>query len=323
MRSIIIALVVIGVASAAEEGVVTVALDNGSSITAPLLRENSDGLVLDLGFEAVSVPGKRVVATERGGDEDEAVALGDQQLYRSGRLRATSVGEQVERFGDAVVMIHTPSGQGSGFFVSKDGHLVTNYHVVERETRIRVTVFVKGERGYQRRELQSVRIIALQPLRDIALLKVDTDELDAEIVPVVLSSEEDLGSGDVVFAIGAPLGLERTVTQGIVSTTTRTIGHLRFIQTDAAINPGNSGGPLFNVRGEVVGIASAGQMFFEGLAFGIPVCDLIDFLDHRDAYLYDPSQPQNGVRYLPPPGAEADTGAAPDGAGAATEDTEE
>jgi serine protease Do len=105
----------------------------------------------------------------------------------------------------------------------------------------------------------------------------------------------------MVFAIGNPLGMERSVTQGIVSSTTRTIDQMRLIQTDAAINPGNSGGPIFNARGEVVAVACAGAAVFDGLAFGIPACDLIDFLEHRDSYLYDESQPQNGVTYLPPP----------------------
>jgi serine protease Do len=74
-----------------------------------------------------------------------------------------------------------------------------------------------------------------------------------------------------------------------------------MVQTDAAINPGNSGGPLFNARGEVVGIVCAGATLFDGLAFGIPANDLVDFLVHRDSYLYDPARPQNGVTYLPPP----------------------
>ncbi len=142
--------------------------------------------------------------------------------------------------------------------------------------------------------------MALQPLRDIALLQLDPAELSGELPkPVVINDNDDLRVGDVVFAIGNPLGLERTVTQGIVSSTSRTIGHMRLIQTDAAINPGNSGGPLFNLRGEVVGIACAGATMFDGLAFGIPAADLIEFLIHRDAYLYDSSHPQNGVTYLP------------------------
>jgi serine protease Do len=105
----------------------------------------------------------------------------------------------------------------------------------------------------------------------------------------------------LVFAIGNPLGLERTVTQGIVSSTTRTLGQLRFVQTDASINPGNSGGPMFNERGEVIGVVCAGYTFFNGLAFAIPATDLIDFLQNRDAYLFDSTQPQNGVKYFQPP----------------------
>ena len=72
------------------------------------------------------------------------------------------------------------------------------------------------------------------------------------------------------------------------------MGNLRMIQTDAAVNPGNSGGPLFNARGEIVGVVCAGAVSFDGLAFGIPASDLIDFLIHRDTFLYDPAQSLNG-----------------------------
>ena len=122
-----------------------------------------------------------------------------------------------------------------------------------------------------------------------------------EFNPVVIAEKSSVRVGNLVFAIGNPLGLERSVTQGIVSSTTRTLGHLRFIQTDASINPGNSGGPLFNSRGEVVGVVCAGYSFFSGLAFGIPATDLVDFLQNRDAFLFDPTQPQNGVKYFSPP----------------------
>jgi S1-C subfamily serine protease len=89
-----------------------------------------------------------------------------------------------------------------------------------------------------------------------------------------------------------------------------------YIQTDAAINPGNSGGPIFNARGEVVAVACAGAAVFDGLAFGIPASDLIDFLVHRDTYLFDESQPQNGVTYLPPPYRPRDGGEPEDAAAA-------
>jgi serine protease Do len=199
-------------------------------------------------------------------------------------------------------MVKTARGLGSGFIISKLGHIITNYHVVERETEVSVTLFDKTPQGYRKREFKKVKILATHPLRDIALLQLDAQEMeDYQPRPVVISSDRDTSQGDLVFAIGNPLGLERTVTQGIVSSTTRTIGHLRFIQTDAAINPGNSGGPLFNTRGEVVGIVCAGATFFDGLAFGIPAEDLIDFLENRSAYLFDSSQPGNGIKYLAPP----------------------
>ena len=109
----------------------------------------------------------------------------------------------------------------------------------------------------------------------------------------------NLRQGDGIVAIGNPLGLERSVSRGVVSSTLRTLGNLRFIQTDASINPGNSGGPMFNERGEVVAVACAGFVSFDGLAFGIPIEDVRVFLDHQAAWLYDETQPQNGVTYLP------------------------
>jgi serine protease Do len=95
--------------------------------------------------------------------------------------------------------------------------------------------------------------------------------------------------------------LERTVTQGILSTKTRELEGELYLQTTTQINPGNSGGPLFNARGEVVGIVCAGATSFDGLAFGIPSNDLVDFLVHRESYLYDTAQPLNGATYLAPP----------------------
>jgi serine protease Do len=167
---------------------------------------------------------------------------------------------------------------------------------------LQVELFRRTKTGYEKHELNRIRILALHPLRDLALLQLDPEELKGSLpAPVVLNDRDDLRVGDLVFAVGSPLGLERSVTQGIVSSVTRRMGNLRMIQTDAAVNPGNSGGPLFNTRGEIVGVVCAGAVSFDGLAFGIPVCDLIDFLVHRDTFLYDPAQSLNGVTYLPPP----------------------
>lgn len=275
---------------------------NGTEIVAEILKQDDNFIVLDLGFEVMKIPADQVLTIEKAdADASEAPDLGT-SLYSTGRLSAAPVNELVKRFGDSVVMVKTPSGLGSGFFISKSGYLVTNYHVVERETAITVSIFNKSESGYERKELKKVRIVALHPVRDIALLQIDEEEAAGiAIKPVVLAEGDGVDVGSLVFAIGNPLGLERSVSQGIVSSRTRSIGYLRFIQTDAAINPGNSGGPLFNARGEVIGIACAGHAMFAGLAFGIPVQEVIDFLENKETYLYDSSFPQNGVKYLAPP----------------------
>jgi serine protease Do len=118
---------------------------------------------------------------------------------------------------------------------------------------------------------------------------------------VLLGSADNLSVGESVFAIGSPLGLERTVTEGILSTKTREFEGELYLQTTAQINPGNSGGPLFNMAGEVVGITNMKITFGEGLGFAIPIEGVKFFLDHRDAYAYSNDNPSNPYRYLEPP----------------------
>ncbi len=275
---------------------------NGTEIVAEVLKQDDNFVVLDLGFEVLKIPADQVLTIEKADQEQAEVPDVGNGLYSTGRLKAAPVNELVKNYGDSVVMVKTPSGLGSGFFISESGYLITNYHVIERETAVTVSIFNKTESGYERKELKKVRIVALQPVRDLALLQIDEEEAEGlAIEPVVLAEGDGVDVGSLVFAIGNPLGLERSVSQGIVSSRTRSIGYLRFIQTDAAINPGNSGGPLFNSRGEVIGVACAGHAMFAGLAFGIPVQELISFLENKETYLYDSSFPQNGVKYLAPP----------------------
>jgi len=282
--------------------IVTVTLNSGAKITATLLRKNNQNLILDCGYDVLTVPNAQVVELKLLNTTGKVAKKENKGVYQTGRLQADSIPNLVKTYGDSVFMIKTSSALGSGFFISKDGYLITNYHVVERETNISISIFIKRKNEYEKHDLKKVKIIALQPLRDLALLKIDPKELkELKIKPLTLSNQDDLKVGNLIFAVGNPLGLERSVTQGIVSSTTRIISGLRFIQTDVAINPGNSGGPLFNTRGEVVGVACAGFTNFNGLAFGIPVVDLINFLEHRQAYLYDESRPENGVHYLQPP----------------------
>ncbi len=155
---------------------------------------------------------------------------------------------------------------GSGFIVSEDGYVLTNAHVIEGADEIIVKL-------HDRREL-SAQIIGTDEQTDIALLKVEADNLPT----VKMGSSKDLRVGAWVMAIGNPFGFDHTVTAGIVSAKGRSFhneNYVPFIQTDVAINPGNSGGPLFNVRGEVVGVNSRissgpGRRSYMGLSFAIP-----------------------------------------------------
>ena len=156
-------------------------------------------------------------------------------------------------------------GQGSGFVVSADGVILTNAHVVRgaREVIVKLT---------DRREF-AARVLGSDPKTDIAVLKIDATNLPT----VPLGSARDLQVGEWVLAIGSPFGFENSVTAGVVSAKGRSLpddSFVPFIQTDVAVNPGNSGGPLFNARGQVVGINS--QIFsrtggYQGLSFAIPI----------------------------------------------------
>src|SRR5215470_8651083 len=154
---------------------------------------------------------------------------------------------------------------GSGFVINTDGHLITNNHVVDGATEVRV----KLSDG---RELPA-QVVGRDPRTDLALLKVEATGLTA----IALGDSSALAVGEPVMAIGNPFGLEQTVTTGIVSATGRVIGegpYDDFIQTDASINPGNSGGPLINGKGQAVGINTAlvsqsgGSV---GIGFAIPI----------------------------------------------------
>jgi serine protease Do len=154
-------------------------------------------------------------------------------------------------------------GAGSGFIINTDGLIVTNNHVVEGAKELTVTLANKQE--YQ------AKIVGRDPKTDIALVKIEPKE---KLIAVSLGDSDRLRVGDWVVAVGNPFGLSNTVTAGIVSAKKRVIGagpYDDFIQTDAPINPGNSGGPLFNLRGEVVGINTAIIPNGQGIGFAVAV----------------------------------------------------
>ena len=163
------------------------------------------------------------------------------------------------------------SGSGSGVVIDSEGHIVTNFHVIENARRLEVTLWDQSR--------HDARVVGFDTNNDLALLRIDAP--GTEWVPVPLGTTDGLQVGQKVLAIGNPFGLEGTLTTGIISSLGRSIevsnGQVieGVIQTDAAINPGNSGGPLLNVRGEIIGIntaivspANAGSV---GIGFAVPV----------------------------------------------------
>ncbi len=213
----------------------------------------------------ISVTGMIKTANEEGGDDVTAPRRGMQGLDPSDpffeffrRFQGPNGGMP----GQPQMPTHA---QGSGFIVSSNGVILTNAHVVRdaKEVMVKLT---------DRREFRA-KVLGTDSKTDVAVLKIDASELPT----VPLGNTRDLKVGEWVLAIGSPFGFENSVTAGVVSAKGRSLpddGFVPFIQTDVAVNPGNSGGPLFNTRGEVVGINS--QIYsrtggYQGLSFAIPI----------------------------------------------------
>jgi serine protease Do len=254
-----------------------------------------------IGFLALSLMAGAVLWWGLSNGQGRAPApapAGDQGLLEYERNTV----EIVERYGDGVVFVSVVGqpqglplppgfeffapflqvppqrGTGSGFVIDKDGHILTNYHVVEGASRITVK-FHNDPKEYR------ARLVGAAPPLDVALLKVDAPK--DRLVPLVLGDSDRIRVGQKAIAMGNPFGLEFTVTQGIVSAIRENPGAIgdesglvpQVIQTDAAINPGNSGGPLLNSRGEVIGINTAiftptgqfGAAQFAGVGFALPI----------------------------------------------------
>lgn len=174
--------------------------------------------------------------------------------------------------------ISKTASSGSGFILTEDGYVVTNYHVVAGANTLTVITFDSTE--------YDAKVIGYDEANDVALLKIEATGLQ----PVTIGSSDDLIIGDQVVAIGNPLGeLTSTLTVGYLSAKDRAVStegsYISMMQTDAAINPGNSGGPLFNMKGEVIGITTAkysgttgSGASIEGIGFAIPIDDVMDMM---------------------------------------------
>ncbi len=206
----------------------------------------------------ISVSGMRRTAMAEGDDGEEGGAQDPmQEFFRRFGMAPQGPGRMPQNV--------PVRGQGSGFIVSPDGVVLTNAHVVKGADEVTVKLT-------DRREFRA-KVLGADPKTDVAVLKIDAQGLPT----VRLGSTKSLAVGEWVLAIGSPFGFENSVTAGVVSAKGRALPQdsaVPFIQTDVAVNPGNSGGPLFNARGEVVGINS--QIYsrsggYQGVSFAIPI----------------------------------------------------
>jgi len=306
-------------------GVETIVLASGNRIEGRVVKTTTETLFVDVGYTILSIPRNEVARVESpailvpvGGAGDggapassngsrasngstDATGAEKDSIFFTARLAPGSIKDKAREVGESVVQVLTLSGSGSGFVIDDvEGYIVTNYHVIEREREIAVEIYVREDGGLRKQKVEGVEIVALNPFFDLALLKL-AEPSKVPLRKSYLGDYERVRAGDPVFAIGNPLGLDRTVSDGIISNRSRALGGQLSIQTTAAINPGNSGGPLFNNRGEVVGVTSSKIVGGESLGFAIPVHYVKDFLRHKEAYAFDKDNPNTGVRYLPPP----------------------
>ena len=257
-----------------------------------------------------------VVVSSSMNDGDGASFTGDTQAAAPLDPENGSVAAVAEQLLPSTVQINARNGDsgatGSGFLIDRSGHVITNNHVVADAASGRIQVIDYDGRAH------SAEIVGRSPVYDIAVLKV---EGVGSLRPAALGSSRSMNIGETVVALGSPLGLDNTVTSGIVSALDRPVttgdsdgsSYINAVQTDAAINPGNSGGPLVNLRGEVVGVNSAiattGGSFGEsgniGVGFAIPM---------EQVKITAAQILETGVAKYPVIGANVNTGDGRDGA---------
>lgn len=200
-------------------------------------------------------------------DENAVVSLYERAIPAVVQID-TVAGNRSQMFGPFGFNMPQLRGQGSGFIIDNQGHILTNNHVVDNATQIKVTLSDETE--------LTAEALGNDPNNDLALLRVDPDKVSS-IAPLSLGDSDKIKPGQMAIALGSPYGLEGSITVGVVSGLRRSIPSEtqraipNVIQTDAAINPGNSGGPLLNSKGEVIGINTAIEASANSIGYAIPI----------------------------------------------------
>ncbi len=279
----------------------TVKLRSGAAISGTILKQTDRALWIDIGADVLEISMEQVDSVERQ-DAGSALTADDSRLFSTAKdLPTLPPKELAKSLGPAVIKVSSPGGLGSGVIISPDGHAITNAHVIQGEQSLRATVWFRQADGSLKRvEIDDVEIEAVSNSLDLALIRIKhPDGKPFQVAPMEM--DDQVEAGQRVFAIGNPLGLERTLTEGVVSVPAMQLDGRAYIQTDTPINPGNSGGPLFNMRGEVVGITNMKIALGENVGFAIPARFVKDFVRHREAYAFNKNNPNSGHFYHPAP----------------------
>jgi len=301
MKNLLILLLTIGTFCSSTVADI-IRLHGNTEVHGTILKRTQQRIWIDIGPEVIAIDMDQISDVVQDSPTLDIDLIDTTSLFRTmTRLPDLSPREQANRVGASVIKVSTPGGLGSGVLLNEEGFAITNAHVIQGETDLRATVWIPQPDGtLKRTTIEDIEIIAVNNHLDLALLKIehpDGKPFDFS----VLEQAESIGVGQTVFAIGNPLGLERSMSQGVISTKQRSLDGLTYIQTDTAINPGNSGGPLFNTQGEVVGITNMGILAAESLNFAIPTRYVKDFIRNREAFAYDDKNPNSGHKYLVPP----------------------
>jgi len=276
-------------------------LKNNAMVRGDLIRDNEENVLVDVGYNIIIIPKNAIVKTKKNNISKLTINNDNKNsfFHQNTELKKESIKNLVLKLGESVVVVNTPSGMGTGFVINDEGYLITNYHVIEKEKNIKITMFIKSGKSIETIVYKKIKIVSINPFLDLALLKINDNP--KKKFKFLNLGNMDNNVGDTVFAIGNPLGLERSVTQGIISSSNRNYNGILYIQTTTPINPGNSGGPLFNLKGEVIGVTNMGYVFSDGLGFAIPVDYLKHFLKNREAFYYNKYNYNTGFKYLKPP----------------------
>lgn len=281
-------------------------LKNGASVKGDVLKRTDERIVLDLGFQIILVPTSEILAESKTETTDDATtATATSQKIRKVR-RGGSFKELVDDLKPGIVGVSNAAGSGAGFIIDPRGLILTNHHVIEGEKYQDVTILLSdGKGGFEKKKIRKVEVKGFSSVMDCALLKLPDEELKGVVLTVLdIAKPESIRTGLPVFAIGNPgLGykiLDHSVSEGILSSTTRNFNDLLYLQTTAAINPGNSGGPLLNSEGEVVGLVTFRASFQEGMGFALPAYYLKHFVAHVQAFAPGEDSLHLGYRYHDP-----------------------